>query len=89
MQDDYIRCESNRCVYFEGSTYDATFIVLLLYINDMLVASNDINEIKNVKLYMSKCFATKNLGPTKKIQDMNIERDRKYSKLQLSQSFYF
>eukprot|EP00268_Persea_americana_P008443 TRINITY_DN13266_c2_g1_i1.p1 TRINITY_DN13266_c2_g1~~TRINITY_DN13266_c2_g1_i1.p1 ORF type:complete len:162 (+),score=31.92 TRINITY_DN13266_c2_g1_i1:438-923(+) len=86
MQDKgYVKCESDHCIYFKGLAYDRTFPILLLYVDDMLIASNDVNEVKNLKLQMSKCFATKDLGPAKKILGMNIERDRKHGKLWLSQ----
>ena len=50
MQDEgYIKCESDHCVYFKGSTYDTTFTVLLLYVDDMLIVSNDVNEVKSLK----------------------------------------
>ena len=88
MQDEgYSRCDFDHCVYFKGSTR-GMLNCLLLYEDDMLIASNDRKEIKSLKLHMSKKFATKDLGAAKKILDIRIHRDRKHGKLWLSQSEY-
>nr|CAD1837132.1 unnamed protein product [Ananas comosus var. bracteatus] len=88
MQDEgYKRCDFDHCVYFRGSTHDS-FTILLLYVDDMLIASNDQNDITKLKLDMSKKFATKDLGEAKEILGMQIKRDREHGKLWLSQSGY-
>jgi len=45
---------------------------LLLYVDDVLVAGSDIDEIKNLKMQLSKEFDMKNLGPAKKILVMQV-----------------
>ena len=57
------RCEIDHCCYakFFGNSY----IILLLYVDDMLIAGSSIEEINNLKKQFSKQFAMKNLGVAK------------------------
>ncbi|KAG8492453.1 hypothetical protein CXB51_009584 [Gossypium anomalum] len=52
---------------------DGSFVYLLLYVDDMLIATKDKKEIKKVKAQLSEEFEMKDLGPTKKILDDEIE----------------
>jgi len=61
---------------------------LLLYVDDMLVASSNMDEIKNLKMQLSKEFNIKNLGPMKKILGKQITWDKKKEILQFSQAEY-
>lgn len=54
----------------------------------MLVASPNMDEIRNLKMRLSKEFDMKDLGPTKKILGMQIMRDKQRGILQLSQAEY-
>ncbi|KAG8483260.1 hypothetical protein CXB51_022251 [Gossypium anomalum] len=67
---------------------DGSFVYLLLYVDDMLIAAKDKGEIRKVKAQLSEEFEMKDLGPAKKILGMEILRDRKTSKLYLSQKGY-
>ena len=68
------------CV-FMNKFGDNDFIILLLYVNDILIAGHDASKIDNLKRELSKSFAVKNLRPTKQILGMKISRDRKSGKL--------
>ena len=61
---------------------------MLLYVDDMLVASSNMDEIKNLKMQLSKEFNIKNLGPMKKILGKQITWDKKKEILQFSQAEY-
>ena len=67
---------------------DDNFIILLLYIDDMLTVGHDIQKIEGFKRDLSKSFAMKDLGSAKQILGMRITRDRKNGKLWLSQQRY-
>ena len=54
----------------------------------MLIAAKDKDEIRKVKNQLSKEFEMKDLGAAKKILGMEILRNRKASKLYLSQKGY-
>lgn len=47
-------------------------LILLLYVNDMLIAGLHMNKIKQVKLTFSKEFEMKDLGEAKKVLGMHI-----------------
>ena len=44
---------------------DNDFIILLLYVDDMLILGQDASKINNLKRELSKSFTMKNLGPAK------------------------
>jgi hypothetical protein len=67
---------------------DGSFIFLLLYVDDMLIAAKSIVEVNKLKVLLSKEFDMKDLGVAKKILGMKIGRDRDAKKLWLSQAGY-
>ncbi|KAG8500695.1 hypothetical protein CXB51_002843 [Gossypium anomalum] len=84
---DFKRSSLDSCVYFKKNS-NGSFVYLLLYVDDMLIAAKDKGEIRKVKAQLSEEFEMKDLGPAKKILGMEILRDRKASKLYLSQKRY-
>jgi len=87
MDHEYDKTSSDHCVFvkkFPGGKY----IILLLYVDDMLIVGHDKNDIQSFKRELSKSFAMKDLVPTKQILGMKIVRDRKNGKLWLSQQKY-
>ena len=46
------RCEADHCCYVES--FDNSYIILLLYVDDMLIAGSSIEEINNLKKQLSK-----------------------------------
>ncbi|OMO94318.1 Retrotransposon gag protein [Corchorus capsularis] len=79
----FTRTAADRCVYFRSFGND--FIVLLLYVDDMLIVGRDVELICKLKDDLSRSFDMKDLGPAKQILGMDIIRDRKAGKLRLSQ----
>ncbi|KAL5841705.1 hypothetical protein ACOSQ3_012308 [Xanthoceras sorbifolium] len=82
----FTRCQADHCCYIKR--FDNSFIILLLYVDDMLVAGSDMQEIMNLKRELSKQFAMKDLGAAKQILGMRIKRDTKSGTLLLSQAEY-
>ena len=64
------------------------FVILLLYVDDILIVGQDAGVIGNLKKDLFKLFDMKDLGPARQILGMQIIRDRKAKKLQLSQEKY-
>jgi hypothetical protein len=60
----------------------------LHYVADILIVGKNFSRIARLKKELSKCFSMKDMGPTKRILGMRIERDRKSNKLYLSQEKY-
>ena len=83
MSHRYNRTSSDHCV-FTKKFYDDDFIILLLYVDDMLIIGHDSSKIDRLKKELSKSFAMKDLGSVKQILSMKISRDRKNMKLWLS-----
>jgi hypothetical protein len=86
-EQGYSRCHSDHCVYFKRLE-NGSFIIFLLYVDDMLVAGSNMQDINVLKKKLANSFAMKDLGAAKKIIGMRITRDRKNCKLTLSQGEY-
>lgn len=80
----YTRSKYNHCVYLR-KLQDGSFIYLLLYVDDMLIASKNQGEIEILKTQLSKKFEMKDLGEAKKILGMEISRNRKLERLCVTQ----
>ena len=86
-EQGYTRCHSDHCVYLKKKN-DGSYIILLLYVDDMLVAGSNMQEINVLKRKLANSFAMKDLGAAKQILGMRITRDRKNRKLTLSHNEY-
>ncbi|GKV32108.1 hypothetical protein SLEP1_g40737 [Rubroshorea leprosula] len=87
MNHGYQRTNADPCVYIRLFP-DGNFIILLLYVDDMLILGQDVEKICRLKEELSKSFDMKDLGPAKQILGMAITLDRKAGKLSLSQEKY-
>lgn len=87
VEHGYNRTSSDHCVFMK-KFFDGDFIILLLYVDDMLIIGHDAGKIERLKKELGKSFAMKDLGPAKQILGMKITRDRKNGKLWLSQERY-
>ena len=74
------------CVYhkFSGSKY----IFLVLYVDDILLASSDIGLLHETKKFLTKKFEMKDLGDASFVLGIQILRDRSRGILELSQKSY-
>ncbi|GJU24648.1 transposable element [Tanacetum coccineum] len=63
---------------FSPEAPSGSFIYLLLYVDDMLVAAKDMEEVKKLKILLNTEFDMKDLGAARKILGMEIIRDRKH-----------
>jgi len=86
-EQGYTRCHSDHCVYLKKKN-DGSYIILLLYVDDMLVVGSNMHEINVLKIKLENSFAMKDLGAAKQILGMRIARDTKNCKLTLSQNEY-
>ena len=82
LEHDFKRLEDNHCVYIKK--YEEMYIILLLYVDDMLIVGHDKNMIYRLKKDLGSRFAMKDLGPIQKILGMKIMHDKKNIKLWLS-----
>ena len=86
-EQGYTRCHSDHCVYLKKKN-DGNYIILLMYVDDMLVVGSNMQEINVLKIKLANAFEMKDLGAIKQILGMRITIDRKNCKLTLSQNEY-
>jgi hypothetical protein len=82
-QQGYSRCHYDHYVYFKRLK-NGSYIIFLLYVDGMLVAGSNMQDINVLKKKLANSFVMKDLGAAKKILGMRITRDRKNHKLTLS-----
>ncbi|CAM8916933.1 unnamed protein product [Rhodiola kirilowii] len=82
---DFKRSSYDWCIYFKFWK-NGSVIYLLLYVDDMLIASNNMQLIIDLKEQLNSKFEMKDLGHSKKILGMHIERDRSKKTLFLNQT---
>ncbi|RVW33033.1 Retrovirus-related Pol polyprotein from transposon TNT 1-94 [Vitis vinifera] len=87
VSHEFMRNQYDSCVYFK-TLPDGSFIYLLLYVDDMLIAAKNRAEINKLKQLLSSEFEMKDLGAAKKILGMEIWRDRDAGLLYVSQQKY-
>ncbi|GJT18000.1 transposable element [Tanacetum coccineum] len=87
MESKYTKSKYDHFVYLK-KLQDGSFVYLLLYVDDMLIASQSLDEIEKLKTRLKIKFEMKDLGEAKMIFGMEIDIDRKLRKLCLTQKQY-
>ncbi|BBN67512.1 transposable element gene, partial [Prunus dulcis] len=87
LKINFRRCLYDCCVYYHVFQ-DGMIILLLLYVDDMLIACQDKSRIQDLKKMLSKEFDMKDLGAAQKILGMEIQRDRTTGRIWISQAKY-
>jgi len=54
VSQNFIRSEYDHSVYFKS--FNGIFIILVLYVDDMLIASKSMEEINRLKAQLSRMF---------------------------------
>ena len=72
----------DKCIYMKVS--GSSFIFLVLYVDDILLATNDINLLVETKQMLCNHFDMKHLGEASFVLGVKIVRDRTNHVLQLS-----
>ena len=62
----YAETDSDHCVFVKVFG-DDDFIILLLYVDDMLIVGRNMDKIKELKEQLGMSFAMKDMGPAKQI----------------------
>jgi len=75
ISSGYTKLQADHCCYFKYFEYSD--IILLLYVDDMLVAGSSMEEIVNLKAQLAREVSIKVLGPAKKTLGMRINKERK------------
>ena len=91
--DDFVRAQGytwsvyDQCVYFKVNS-EGVYVYLLLYVDDILIASVDKVQVDRLKKVLNSEFEMKDLGDAKKILGTEIHRNRETSELWVSQEGY-
>ena len=76
----------NQCIHLKIS--GSKICIIVLYVDDMLLASNNVGIIFETKQFLSKNFDMKDLGEAFYVIEIEIHRDRSCGLLGLSQKNY-
>lgn len=71
---DFTRSKFHPCVYIKQVNENER-IYLLLYVDDMLIAGNNLDNLKEIKYLLNSEFEMKDLGAAKRILGMKIYRN--------------
>jgi hypothetical protein len=69
------RLANYQCIYLKVSGSKVIFLVL--YVDDILLASNDLGLLHDTKQFLSQNFEIKDLGEVSYVIGIEIHRDRK------------
>nr|GEU61234.1 hypothetical protein [Tanacetum cinerariifolium] len=82
----FIQNHDEPCVHLKASGSNITF--LILYVDDILIMGNHIPMLRDVKSYLGRSFAMKDLGEAAYILGIKIYSDRSWRLIGLCQSAY-
>nr|XP_010906240.1 uncharacterized protein LOC105033231 [Elaeis guineensis] len=81
----FVKNKIDQCIYLKVN--ESKFI-FFLYVDDILLASSDINVLHETKSVLSKAFDMKDLGKVSFVLGIKIHGDRPRGVLELSQKAY-
>ena len=82
----FVENKIDDCLYLK--VCGSRFIFLILYVDDILLASNDLNLLLETKKLLSRMFEMKDMGEASFVLGIEIIRDRSRCLLGLSQKTY-
>ncbi|KAM1269944.1 hypothetical protein ACFX15_001999 [Malus domestica] len=82
----FVENKMDDCIYLKHK--GSKFIFLVLYVDDILLASSDMQLLRETKTVLSTNFEMKDLGEAHYVLGIEITRDRKRKLLGLSQKGY-
>jgi hypothetical protein len=86
LKDGFTMMEEDHCVYLKCS--NNSFIILSLYVDDILIARNNKEMIDTTKKWLSSNFEMKDMGEASYVLGVKIIRDHVKRLLGLTQETY-
>lgn len=86
LSNGFYMCYKDHCVYI--NRFHHKFVLMSLYVDDILLAYNDVDFFIEIKAWLSNVFEMKDLGQAEFILGVKITRNRKERLLGLSQMAY-
>ena len=71
----FYKTQADHCVFVKNSDR-GDFLILSLYVDDMLIVGHDLKKIMSLKRDLIESFAMKDMGLVKQILGMNIVWDQ-------------
>lgn len=84
IKDDFSSVEVDKCDYTKVADND--YVIICLYVNDMLIFGTCLNIVKHTKLFLSTNFDTKDLGEVNMILKIKVTKSE--DGIMLSQEHY-
>ena len=78
--------KEDNCIYAKFK--NGKFIFLVLYMDDILLASSDVDLLQETNKFLSSKFDMKDLGEASFVLGIEIHQDRRNGVLALSQKAY-
>uniref|UniRef100_A0AAV1T131 Reverse transcriptase Ty1/copia-type domain-containing protein n=1 Tax=Peronospora matthiolae TaxID=2874970 RepID=A0AAV1T131_9STRA len=78
------KCESDHCIYIKRDDQD--MILVVLYVDDLILASSNNELLKSTKMALSKRFEMTDLGELDYFLGMEIKNDRKTGMVTVQQT---
>ena len=78
--------DEDHCIYTKW--YKDKFLILSLYVDDILISGNDKEYVNDIKAWLSSNFEKKDMGEVSYILGVKISRDRPRKILSFSQETY-
>ena len=75
IADGFIQSKSNYSVFTK--VHKVSIIILLVYVDDILIASNDVDAVNTLKLFLDNKFKLKDLGTLKYFLGLEVARTEK------------
>ena len=72
LQEGFLKSTSNHSLFVK--TYGSTFIALFVYVDDIIIASNNKEELDKLKCSLDNQFKLKDLGGLKYFLELEIAR---------------
>ncbi|KAK1558124.1 hypothetical protein QYE76_016361 [Lolium multiflorum] len=71
--EGFVVNEADKCVYYRHGGGEG--VILCLYVDDILIFGTNLNVIKEVKEFLSRCFEMKDLGVADVILNIKLLKD--------------
>lgn len=78
--------ESDPCTYF--SRQDSKFLILVVYVDDLIVATNDMSQYQELKIKLQSQFKMRDLGPLKYCLGIEFHQDAENKSVKIIQKKY-
>ena len=85
-EQKYVQSNADSCIYVKN--VDSKMVLLSLYVDDLLIASNDLANLQREKHLLKQVFEMTDLGEVNYILGMLVKRDRVHKRLVISQELY-